>query len=88
MPAKYDFKDTDITPDNLRTMTDKQLTDICAFILTKSVDMVILQDMISDRNNFRNCYYALREQIQALGVEPCIDYFKNGAMKGRPQKNV
>lgn len=81
MPTKYDFKD--ITPNVLRSMTDKQLQEICDFILRKSVDEVILHDMIMDRNDFRNCYYKLVKQLQDIGVEPCIDYFKKPSKKGR-----
>lgn len=85
MPTKYDFKD--ITPNVLRSMTDKELQEVCTFLLQKSVDVVILQDMIMDRNDFRDCYYKLTKQLQDIGVEPCIDYFKKSHKKGR-KKNV
>lgn len=71
---KYSF-DT-LTPEDIKRMTDEELIKLCEFLQVKSVDFVIVKDLIRDRNEFRSCYNKLYGQLLALGVEPAINYFK------------
>ncbi len=64
-----------LTPNKIRSLTDRELEELTEAIQTMTVDYSIVMDLIRDRNDFRVCYSKLREQIRLLGVEPCIDYY-------------
>ena len=74
----------DLTPEAVRTMDEEELIKLIRYAQTTAVDIRIVQDLIRDRNDMRNCYNKLYEQLQDLGVEPCIDYFNMGKT-GRPK---
>lgn len=76
----------DLTPEVVRTMEDEELRKLIKYAQMRAVDFRIVQDLIKDRNDMKNCYNKLYEQLQDLGVEPCIDYFNMGKT-GRPKKS-
>lgn len=80
----FDVAYDDLTPETVRTMDDKDLIKLIEYAQTTAVDIRIVKDLIRDRNDMKNCYNKLYEQLQDLGVEPCIDYFSMGKT-GRPK---
>lgn len=74
----------DLTPEAVRTMDEDELRKLIKYAQTTAVDIRIVQDLIRDRNDMKTCYNKLYEQLQDLGVEPCIDYFSMGKT-GRPK---
>lgn len=78
-----------LTPEKLRELDDKELTRIIELLNVTSADLIVVRDLIKDRNDFRRCYNKLVHQLQDLGVEPCTDYYKFSARStGRTRKNV
>lgn len=71
-----------ITPQYLRDLDNKRLSEVCEFIMTKAVDQTVVNDLIRDRNDFRYCYFKLIAQLQDLGVEPVVEYDKLHYTKG------
>jgi len=74
----------DLTPETVRTMNDEDLNKLIKNAQRHAIDFRIVQDLIKDRNDMRICYNKLYEQLQGLGVEPCINYYSMGKT-GRPK---
>ena len=77
----------DLTPDAIRAMSEDDLYKLVNFIHRKSVDFVIVNDLIRDRNEFRACYNKLVNQLHDLGIQPVVDYYRLGKT-GRPKKKA
>jgi len=75
----------DLTPETVRTMNDEDLNKLIKNAQRHAIDFRIVQDLIKDRNDMRICYNKLYEQLQGLGVEPCINYYSMGKT-GRPKR--
>lgn len=75
----------DLTPDIVRTMNDEDLNKLIKYAQKQAVEFRIVQDLIKDRNEMKYCYNKLYEQLQGLGVEPCINYYFMGKT-GRPKR--
>lgn len=82
MPLRIAYDD--LTPDVVRTMDDESLNKLIKYAQRNAADTRIVQDLIKDRNDMRTCYNKLYEQLQGLGVEPCINYYSMGKT-GRPK---
>lgn len=50
-------------------------------------DYEVVQNLIADRNEFKELYYELRQQLIDNGLTPVNDYFKK-TKKGRKKENV
>lgn len=75
----------DLTPDIVRTMNDEDLKKLIKYAQKQAIEFRIVQDLIKDRNEMKYCYNKLYEQLQRLGVKPCIDYYTMGKT-GRPKR--
>ena len=85
MPKKIAYYD--LTPDDIKAMSKDDLEKLINFIQRKSADFSIVNDLIRDRNEFRACYNKLVKQLQDLGIEPIVDYYRLGKT-GRPTKTA
>lgn len=36
---------------------------------------LVVHDLIRDRNELRDCYFKLKQQLIEAGIEPAIDYY-------------
>ena len=63
------------------------IEDQYEFLTICKADFETVQDLIRDRNEFRDLYYLLRQQLIDSGITPAKDYFENQP-KGRKKENV
>jgi len=82
MPVRIAYDD--LTPKIVRTMNDEDLNKLIKYAQKQAIEFRIVQDLIKDRNDMRTCYNKLYNQLQGLGVKPCIDYYSMGKT-GRPK---
>lgn len=68
-----------MTPEKFLKMTYDQQTEFLEYFVT---DYEVLRNMIQDRNEFREYYYILYNQLVDAGITPAVDYFKQ-SKKGR-----
>lgn len=73
-----------LTPEQIKDMTDEELTNLVKFVQRQAVDFEVVHGLIRDRNEIWACYNKLYIQLQDLGVKPCIDYYTMGKT-GRPK---
>lgn len=66
---------------------DLSIDDQYEFLSICKADYETVQDLIRDRNEFRDLYYQLRQQLIDSGIIPAKDYFQN-IPKGRKKKDV
>lgn len=82
---KYDYDDS-LTPDDIRAMDDKQLSNLINLLLVKSTDFSIVQDLIRDRNDFKRDYFMLVDQLTNLGIKPVINYYQQNKKRKSNKK--
>lgn len=74
----------EMTPGKFNELTIEEQYE---FLSICKADYETVQDLIRDRNEFRDLYYELRQQLIDNGITPVKDYFQN-IPKGRKKKNV
>ena len=74
----------DMTPGKFQELS---LEEQYEFLRICKADYETVQDLIRDRNEFKDLYYELYQQLLDNGITPIKDYFKNSP-KGRKKKNV
>lgn len=71
-----------MTPGKFKELTTEEQYE---FLRICKADYETVQDLIRDRNEFRDLYYELRQQLIDSGITPAKDYFNN-TPKGRKRK--
>ena len=70
-----------------RLFSELSIEEQYEFLHIARADYEVVQNLIQDRNEFRQLYYELRKQLIDNGLTPVNDYF-NKSNKGRKKNYV